>query len=152
MKLKILNILALATLILTIGSCSKEEDYAARDKQIIEDYLASKGLTATATPEGIYYLIENAGGSDHPTVYSTVKVHYKGYLTDGTVFDQTSGTAASFTLANTISGWQIGIPKFGKGGKGKLFIPSDYGYGSTSTDDIPAHSVLIFDIVLSDFY
>lgn len=152
MKLPLLSGLFIASLFLFMVSCSKEEDYAARDKQIIEDYLAAKGLVATATPEGVYYLIEDAGGSTHPSVYSTVKVHYKGYLTDGTVFDQTSGTAASFTLANTIAGWQIGIPKFGKGGKGKLFIPSDYGYGSSSTDEIPAHSVLIFDIVLSDFY
>lgn len=152
MKQRFIYSLILAALLLAIGSCSKEEDYSARDKQIIEDYLAANGLVATATPEGIYYLVENAGGSSHPSIYSTVKVHYKGYLTDGTVFDQTSGTAASFTLANTITGWQIGIPKFGKGGKGKLFIPSDYGYGSSSTSEIPAHSVLIFDIVLSDFY
>ena len=82
----------------------------------------------------------------------TVKVHYKGYLTDGSVFDETSGNAREFALYSVIEGWQIGIPLFGKGGKGKLFIPSDYGYGGSSTDEIPAHSVLIFDIVLSDFY
>jgi len=147
-------ILYLATLliILSFTACGKEEDYLARDKQIIEDYLKEKGLTASSTSEGIYYVIDNPGGSDHPNVYSTVKVHYKGYLTDGTVFDQTSGSAATFNLSSTIAGWQIGIPKFGKGGKGKLLIPSDYAYGSQATTDIPAHSVLIFDIVLSDFY
>ncbi|MBK7031074.1 MAG: FKBP-type peptidyl-prolyl cis-trans isomerase [Bacteroidales bacterium] len=143
--------LLLGSLLLT-GACSKEEDYSARDKQIIEDYLAAKGLTATATPEGVYYLIENPGSSDHPSVFSTVKVHYKGYLTDGTVFDETTGTSRTFGLSQTITGWQIGIPKFGKGGKGKLFIPSDYGYGASSSDKIPANSVLVFDIVLSDFY
>lgn len=147
-------IIYLATLLMTLSftGCEKEEDYLARDKQIIEDYLKDKGLTATSTTEGIYIVIDNAGSNDHPNVYSTVKVHYKGYLTDGTVFDQTSGSAATFSLSSTITGWQIGIPKFGKGGKGKLLIPSDYGYGSQSTTDIPAHSVLVFDIVLSDFY
>ncbi|MBK7214713.1 MAG: FKBP-type peptidyl-prolyl cis-trans isomerase [Bacteroidales bacterium] len=39
----------------------------------------------------------------------------------------------------------------GKGGKGKILIPSDYGYGASAIGEIPAHSVLIFDIVLSDF-
>jgi FKBP-type peptidyl-prolyl cis-trans isomerase FkpA len=148
------HLVFLVTLLATFAfaGCDKEEDFLARDRQIIEDYLEEKGLTASSTAEGIYYVVDNAGGSDHPDVYSTVKVHYKGYLMDGTVFDQTSGNAATFSLSSTIRGWQIGIPKFGKGGKGKLLIPSDYGYGSQSSADIPARSVLVFDIVLSDFY
>jgi len=147
------NLLLLSFVVALFGACTKvdDTDYAARDTKIIEDYIAEHGYTASSTPEGIYYVVDNPGGNSHPNTASYVKVHYKGYLTDGTVFDQTDGTAVSFYLYNTIKGWQIGIPLFGKGGKGKLFIPSDYAYGSSSTDDIPAHSVLIFDIVLSDF-
>jgi len=146
------RLIFLAGLLILLGACKKDEDYAAKDKKTIEDYIAAHNLTATSTAEGVYYVIDVAGGSVHPTLYSTVKVHYKGYLTDGTVFDQTDGTAAEFALYSVIKGWQIGIPMFGKGGKGKLLVPSDYGYGSQTVGDIPAHSVLIFDIVLSDFY
>jgi FKBP-type peptidyl-prolyl cis-trans isomerase FkpA len=150
--LRRVGILLLISGMIFLYSCDKDEDYLVRDKQIIEDYLKAHSIKASSTPEGIYYVIDSPGSNDHPTQYSTIKVHYKGYLTDGTVFDQTNGTAATLRLYQTIAGWQIGIPVFGKGGKGKLLIPSDYGYGAASTDEIPARSVLIFDIVLSDFY
>ncbi|NVO21721.1 MAG: FKBP-type peptidyl-prolyl cis-trans isomerase [Bacteroidetes bacterium] len=143
-----------AAFLLALGACKKDSgvDYAAQDKKIIEDYIAAHSLTALSTTEGIYYVIETAGSPQHPNLYSKVKVHYKGYLTDGSVFDQTDpGVPASFYLYSAIKGWQIGIPIFGRGGKGKLLIPSDYAYGSSSYTGIPAHSVLIFDIVLSDF-
>ncbi len=145
------KLLLLAGLLVILGSCKKDVDYAALDKKTIEDYIAAHGLTAQSTAEGVYYVVDLPGSSLHPTSTSTVKVHYKGYLTDGTVFDQTSGTAVSFSLSSVIKGWQIGFPLFGKGGKGKLLIPSDLGYGSQAMSTIPAHSVLIFDIVLSDF-
>lgn len=144
--------LILFSLLILCFSCKKDDtDYAAIDKQIIEKYIQDNNLTASSTAEGIYYVVNTPGSSSHPTSASTVKVHYTGYLTDGTVFDQTTGTAVQFNLASTIKGWQIGIPLFGKGGKGKILIPSDYGYGASAIGEIPAHSVLIFDIVLSDF-
>jgi len=148
------QLIFLAGLMMILGACKKDTvDYGARDKKTIEDYIAAHSLTASSTSEGIYYTIDTPGGSSHPTINSTIKIHYKGYLTDGTVFDQsTTSNPVSFALSSVIRGWQIGIPLFGKGGKGKLLIPSDYGYGATSHTNIPAHSVLIFDIVLSDFY
>jgi FKBP-type peptidyl-prolyl cis-trans isomerase FkpA len=149
------NLLILLSLVLVLGACKKEDkvdDHLEQDKKIIEDYIAAHNLTALSTSEGIYYVIDTPGGTDHPNLNSTVKVHYKGYLTDGTVFDQTEGSPATFPLSNMITGWQIGIPLFGKGGKGKLLIPSYYAYGSQSFTNIPAYSVVIFDIVLSDFY
>jgi len=146
------KLLLLASLLIIIGSCKKDAvDYMALDKKTIEDYLTAHGLTAQTTSEGLYYIIDTPGGSTHPTTASYVKIHYKGYLTDGTTFDQTTGTPVTLSLASVIKGWQIGVPLFGKGGKGHLFIPSDLGYGETAYDKIPAHSVLIFDIVLSDF-
>jgi len=148
------QLIFLAGLMMILGACKKDAvDYGARDKKIIQDYITAHSLTALSTAEGIYYTIDIPGGSDHPTINSTVKIHYKGYLTDGSVFDQsTTLNPVTFALSSTIKGWQIGIPLFGKGGKGKLLIPSDYAYGATSYTGIPAHSVLIFDIVLSDFY
>jgi len=51
-----------------------------------------------------------------------------------------------------IQGWQIGLPYFSEGGSGKLLIPSELGYGSQKAGDIPANSVLIFDIQLDSVH
>jgi FKBP-type peptidyl-prolyl cis-trans isomerase FkpA len=139
----------------TICSCKKEKtDYTETDHQIILDYIASHKLTdARSTSSGLYYVIENAGSSNHPSAASTVIIKYTGKLTDGSVFDETSeNSTATISLSNVIKGWQEGIPLFGKGGKGILLIPSSLGYGSTGNYGIPANSVLIFNIELIDFY
>ncbi|HOW30135.1 MAG TPA: FKBP-type peptidyl-prolyl cis-trans isomerase [Bacteroidales bacterium] len=145
------QLLFLASLLLLFTSCKKEEDYAANDKKAIEKYIADHGLTAQSTASGLYYVIETPGSSNHPTISSSVAVRYTGYLTNGTQFDSSNGKTVSFALREVILGWQEGIPLFGKGGKGKLLIPSDLGYGADAVGSIPAHSVLIFDIELVGF-
>jgi FKBP-type peptidyl-prolyl cis-trans isomerase FkpA len=145
------RLLFLAVLVTFISSCNKEEDYLANDKKTIEQYIAENGLTAQSTSSGLYYVIETPGGTTHPTVSSSVSVKYTGYLVDGTQFDSSNGKTVSFALSEVIVGWQEGIPLFGKGGKGKLLIPSDLGYGAYQVGTIPAHSVLIFDIELINF-
>jgi FKBP-type peptidyl-prolyl cis-trans isomerase FkpA len=149
--LKKLSFLLFVALI-AVSACKKDStDYAALDKQIIQDYLKAKGLTAKSTTSGLYYIIETPGNATkHPSLYSTVTVGYKGLLTNDTVFDES--TSSTFTLSGTIKGWQEGIPLFGLGGKGKLFVPSDLGYGGTAQGKIPAHAVLVFDISLVDYY
>jgi FKBP-type peptidyl-prolyl cis-trans isomerase FkpA len=124
----------------------------ATDVEKIKKYITDNKLTATATPEGIYYVTEEAGlGVDFPTVSSSVLARYKGYLLDGTVFDQ-STSAITFNLQQVIVGWTIGMQKFKRRSKGKLLIPSPYGYGGNAQGSkIPANSVLIFDIELTDF-
>ena len=84
-----------------------------------------------------------------PTPSNIITVKYKGYLLDGTVFDQNT-TGVDFRLGSLIRGWQIGFQKFKKGGKGKLLIPSALGYGSAAQGNIPKNSVLIFDVELVD--
>jgi FKBP-type peptidyl-prolyl cis-trans isomerase FkpA len=124
----------------------------ATDVEKIKKYITDNKLTATATPEGIYYVTEEAGlGVDYPRVNSSVLARYKGYLLDGNVFDDSKGAAVSFNLQQVIVGWTIGMQKFKKRSKGKLLIPSPYGYGGNAQGKIPANSVLIFDIELTDF-
>ncbi len=127
-------------------SCSKSDD------EKITQFIADKGWNAAKTNEGLYYVIDSLGvGTTFPTLSSTVKVKYKGYLLDGTVFDQSAAAGIEFGLAQVIEGWQIGIPKFKKGGKGKLIIPASLGYGSRAVGSIPSNSVLVFEIDLFDF-
>lgn len=119
----------------------------------IEAYLDEHGLTAQKTDSGIHYIIREEGGRKKPTMKHKVTCHYRGYLTNGNTFDSSydSRKPITFPLRKVIQGWQEGIPLFGKGGKGTLFIPSKLGYGSNPPGGIPADAVLIFDIELIDF-
>jgi FKBP-type peptidyl-prolyl cis-trans isomerase len=65
------------------------------------------------------------------------------------IFDD--GTLFEYPLSGLIKGWQIGIPKLEKRGKGTFFIPSGLAYGNKDAGTIPANSVLIFDIYLANF-
>ena len=144
------KILALSLLLVFAFACTKEKDvdFGAIDKQIIEDYLTAHNLTAQSTASGLYYIISAPGGSVHPSISSSVSAKYKGYLADGTVFDQTTTAPVTFPLSQVIRGWQEGLPLIGAGGKIKLLIPSALGYGDKVVGTIPRNSVLIFDVEL----
>jgi len=152
------KIITITLLLVVAAACSKTTDvadYSATDKKIIEDYLAANNLTAQSTASGLYYIIEKPGGSYHATINSQVSALYKGYLINGTVFDQSTlsyNNPATFALTSVIAGWQEGIPLVGVGGKIKLLVPSAMGYGSVAKTTIPANSVLIFDIEIVDIF
>ena len=147
--------LFLAVLSLSTLSCLKDvspEEQLEIDIQKIKDYLVANNLTATETPSGLHYIITQEGTGGNPTLSSNVTVKYKGYLLDGMVFDQTSGSAtATFPLANLIPAWQEGIPLMKRGGKGTFFSPSALAYGPDGVPGIPGNSVLIFEIELANF-
>ena len=149
------KIISFSLLLLVAFACKKPDpnpDFSAIDKQIIEEYISVKKLTAQSTSSGLYYVITAPGESVHPTINSSVTAYYKGYLADGTVFDQTvAGKPATFPLANVIDGWQEGLQLIGKGGKIKLLIPSALGYGGVTKPGIPMNSVIIFDVELVSF-
>ena len=110
-------------------------------------------LQAERDPSGVYYIIEQPGGDAKPGMQDQLSVHYHGTLLDGTVFDSSveRGQPIEFQLGGVVKGWQIGIPKFGKGGKGSLIIPSGLAYGPRARGKIPANAVLRFDIEVVDF-
>lgn len=137
-------------LVLILGACKKfdPEVQAEKDEAIITQYIADQNLVATPTGTGLYYVIDSLGSTVYPTLASTVTVAYKGYFTDGQVFDESTAAGTSFPLSNVIKGWQEGIQLYKVGGGGKLLIPSALGYGNTDKGSIPANSVLIFDVHL----
>ncbi|MCF6139819.1 FKBP-type peptidyl-prolyl cis-trans isomerase [Flavobacterium sp. K77] len=121
-------------------------DFTAQNEKQITDYIAAKNLTATATGTGLYYVVTEQGTGAQPTATSNVTVAYKGYYTNGNVFDQSKPEGISFGLQQVIKGWTEGIPFFKEGGSGMLLIPAHLGYGSFDYSGIPGGSVLIFDI------
>ena len=145
-------IIVISIVLITTNACKKEDnnnEQAEIDKALIEEYISDNQLNAQSTSSGLYYVILKTGSGEHPTSYSTVTVAYKGYLLNGDVFDE--NLAFTSRLSSLIKGWKEGIPLIGRGGKIKLLVPSALGYGSQQQGNIPANSVLVFDITLYDF-
>ena len=82
-------------------------------------------------PSGFYYEILKEGEGSTPTMADTVRLHYHGTLIDGTVFDSSMdrGQPASFPMNGVIKGFSGGLTKSKVGGKIRIYIPSELGYG-----------------------
>ncbi|MFV8345548.1 FKBP-type peptidyl-prolyl cis-trans isomerase [Flavobacterium sp. ZB4P13] len=143
---KILFVLAL----ILCMSCSKDKeiDYVAKNEQDIIAYIAKNNLTAQRSDSGLYYVINEAGDGKQPTANSNVTVAYKGYFTNGSVFDESKAEGISFSLQEVIKGWTEGIAYFKEGGSGILLVPAHLGYGNDDKGPIPGGSVLIFEVKL----
>jgi len=137
-------------------SCSKDinpdldqQEQFQKDLNLIRNYLSDKHIDADSTAEGIFYKIDFSVDTlpdFKPTANSNVTVNYTGYFLDDHIFD--AGNNISFPLDRVIKGWQIGLMKLKVGDKARLFIPSKYGYGTQGNSEIPANSVLIFNVEL----
>ena len=142
-------LLPLITLLfMNCGSEHAVKDYTESNEQEIQAYISAQGLNAEKSATGLYYVINEPGTGNSPTASSDVTVAYKGYFTDGAVFDQSGAEGISFNLNQVISGWTEGITYFNEGGSGILLIPSRLGYGNNGRGSIPGGAVLIFDINL----
>ena len=110
----------------------------------------------TQTESGLFYSIEKEGEGEQPQKGNTVKVHYKGELLDGTVFDSSfkrnQPIEFSIGVGQVIPGWDEGIALLTKGAKATLIIPSDLAYGSAGAGGvIPPNATLKFEVELVDF-
>ena len=93
--------------------------------------LLSKQEGVKKDPSGFYYEILKTGEGPSPTMTDTVRLHYHGTLIDGTVFDSSvdRGQPASFPMNGVIKGFSGGLTKTQVGGKIRIYIPSELGYG-----------------------
>jgi len=107
--------------------------------------------TKTASGIAITMLKEGAGAS--PKASDTVKVHYRGTLTNGKEFDSSYGRGqpASFPLNRVIPCWTEGVQALKVGGKAKLVCPPNLAYGSRGVPGtIPPDATLVFEVELLD--
>jgi len=94
------------------------------------------------TPSGLTYEETTEGTGVSPRPGQTAVVHYTGYLTDGTKFDSSvdRGQPFSFVIGQgeVIRGWDEGVATMKVGGKRRLTIPPDLGYGARRRRRHPA--------------
>ncbi|MDQ3017492.1 MAG: FKBP-type peptidyl-prolyl cis-trans isomerase [Bacteroidota bacterium] len=133
---------------LILGACSKD-DQREIDEALIQDFIAEHNLVTQTTASGLHYIIDVPGSNEHPTINDDVRFSYIGFLLNGNIFDL--GDDINYPLSGLIEGFQEGLPLFGKGGTGRLIIPSHLGYGEAPQGGIPSNSVLVFDVSLIDF-
>lgn len=125
------------------------------EQMALKAYLDSVGVSAILSSKGFYYKIKQAGDGKTPEQCSQITVGYKGWLTNGTKFDDQSSLVFT-SLGTLIDGWREGIPLISKGGEIMLYIPPSLGYGSKGITDmsgniaVPPNSIIIFDISLID--
>lgn len=119
-------------------------------------FLMSRGGTPAVaevtTPSGLKIQDFKVGEGPSPKMGQTVKVHYIGWLENGTEFNNShkgAGKPVEFTLGEVIPGWNEGLSTMKVGGKRKLFIPSKLAYGPEGRGaTIPPNSNLVFEIEL----
>jgi FKBP-type peptidyl-prolyl cis-trans isomerase FkpA len=126
---------------------------AAAEKTSGDEFLSKAALEkgAVKTPAGFVIQEIKAGTGASPTQGDTVKVHYKGTLIDGTVFDSSidRGEPAVFPLANVIPCWGQGVQMMKVGGKSRLVCPPELAYGDRGAPpQIKPGATLNFEVEL----
>lgn len=135
------------------------------DDKTIAEYLKANNLTATKTASGMYYILNTPGAGANAAHGQDVTMNYTGMLLNGNKFDSNVDPAFqhvepfTFKLGSgqVIAGWDEGVALLNKGAKAKFIIPSTLAYGErampgspNNPDGIPANSVLIFDVEVTN--
>jgi FKBP-type peptidyl-prolyl cis-trans isomerase FkpA len=111
---------------------------------------AAAEMGAEKSDSGLIFKETRPGTGDSPQATDTVKVNYRGTLTDGTEFDSSykRNEPTQFPLNQVIKCWTEGVQKMKPGSKATLVCPSDIAYGDQGRPGIPGGATLVFEIEL----
>jgi peptidylprolyl isomerase len=138
-----------AVALLVLGLAAQDSKSAAKKQDSKEEAKPPKVIT---TASGLKYqdLVEGTGES--PKDGDTVLVHYSGWLLSLKKFDSSVDRGQPFPFhlgrGEVIKGWDEGVATMKVGGKRKLVIPPDLGYGARANGMIPANATLVFEVEL----
>ena len=143
---------------LALAGCGDSDSSSGDPAKVT--YADSLGVDLSAmnkSESGLYTQDLVVGTGKEAVSGSRAQVHYTGWLPDGSVFDSSRPRGEAFTFdlgaGRVIKGWDEGVVGMRVGGKRKLVIPSDLGYGSRGSPPvIPSDAVLVFDVELMNVY
>jgi peptidylprolyl isomerase len=158
-KTNFLKALSFLFLMAAFISCQKTTidpfdpaEQAATDDALIRTYMA-KDTTIhnfTKTNSGLYYIRRREGTGAQVQSGNTVKVHYIGRFLNGNKFDSSYDRNSPFMVTvektNVIKGWTEGLQLMKNDEKATLYIPSALAYGRGGSTNIPANTVLVFEM------
>jgi len=125
---------------------------ATREKAASATYLVKAAAEpgAVKTDSGLVFRDVSPGTGESPKATDNVKVHYRGTLINGTVFDSSydRNEPAVFNLSGVVRCWTEGVQRMKVGGKAHLVCPSDLAYGDQGRPTIPGGAALVFDVEL----
>lgn len=149
-----------ASIALAAVACGGENESADRagPRDVVEatTFAAELGVdisTFIRTATGLYFKDLEPGTGEPARAGHVVVAHYTGWLADGTEFDSSvEREPLEFPLGVgfVIPGWDEGIDGLRIGGRRRLIVPPDLGYGPRGTGPIPGNAVLVFDVELLD--
>jgi FKBP-type peptidyl-prolyl cis-trans isomerase len=151
----------------------QQQQMAAQKKQAVIDkkqdqelqaYFSKNNITnSKKLPSGVYVVIDSAGSGEIIKPGFEVTMNYENLSLSGTKFDSNLDTTfhhvspmkVNIGQGKLVAGWDEGMQQFKKGGKGKIFIPSKYGFGSNKfgiwpNDTIPANTILKIELEILD--
>jgi FKBP-type peptidyl-prolyl cis-trans isomerase len=145
---------ALALFAFILSACGGSDDAKSEAASAGGDFAVdSAALTRTAS--GLQYQDVTVGTGAEARQGQVAVVHYTGWLTDGTKFDSSRDRGAPFSFpvgaGQVIAGWDEGVAGMKVGGRRKLVIPANLGYGEMGAPPvIPPGATLVFDVELLD--
>lgn len=151
--------LLLVAVVLVVAGCGGGDDGGNADSgDGGGDVAAESGdcpTEPTTTDSGLVIEEIECGDGEEAQKGDTLEVHYEGRLEDGTKFDASRDHGSTFEFqvgaGQVIQGWDEGLIGMKIGGKRKLTIPPELGYGAAGAPPaIPPNSTLVFEIELVD--
>ena len=140
------NLLAFIVLIIVFTGCEtySENDKAKFDKDI-RAYLKKKDKKCQRTPSGLYYTIITPGEGEYIRYKDIVSFSYTGKFLSGKIFD-VQKNPVEFEVSKLILGWKEVMFELKPGAKVFMVLPPQLAYGERKLDDIPPHSILVYEM------
>lgn len=133
----------------TVMQETRAEEFQAEGTAYLEAKRDEPGVKVTGS--GLMYKVIEEGSGESPEPTDTVRVHYTGKFTDGTVFDSSEGgEPVQFQLNQVIPGWTEGLQLMKEGATYEFYIPYTLAYGEAGAPrgGIPPYATLVFEVKL----